>query len=182
MLDTYPQERTLYNGHVGENPVTDRWTVTKKHYMLTELVLYGSSQDTSGFTVKFEAWPKDVFPESEYPPEIHTYGETDQSAKAPIKFTSDLKKIKICVDAYPAASDIYHDFENFEFEDQDGVISMPSTGCQNFMTEDLSENRLIGFQAVVSDYRAGRRNIRSLGVIVDRAPYCGDVPFGDAGC
>ena len=62
------------------------------------------------------------------------------------------------------------------------MITLPSTGCQDFMTEDLSQNRLIGFQAVVSDYTGGRRNIRSLGVIVDSGPYCGVVPFGGETC
>ena len=142
MPDTYPVERTLYEGHEGDNRVVDKWTLIKEHYMLTELTMYADSQEASGFRVKFEAWPKDVFPD--YPAEYHTYGTTDKPANV-ITFDSDLKKIKICVDAYPAASDIYHDFENLEFETGAGVITLPSTGCVNWLEEDLTKNRLIGF-------------------------------------
>ena len=90
-----------------------------------------------------------------------------------VRLGSDLKEIVICVDNENPV-EIARDFQSFHFYEFDGSEHTLHTGCEGSHRVDVSRNRLIGFRVVEGDYVDGRRNIRSIGPILDYPPPCAD--------
>ena len=75
--------------------------------------------------------------------------------------------MEICVDGI-GTTGVSADFEGFKFIEVDGTTQFLTASCPNpNQIVDLSQKRLIGFHVIVSDYLAGRRNIRAIAPIVD---------------
>ena len=72
--------------------------------------MYKSATETSGFRVRFDAWPADRY--KGWASYTYTFGTQDHSTHETVTFTNDIKTLYICMDDH---------FESFRFIDYNGV-------------------------------------------------------------
>ena len=86
----------------------------------------------------------------------YLFGTTDHSTFETVTFQYDLVTLETCVDGQQEGGTARtDDFEGFEFTLSDSSTILLSPGCPfeaSGHSEDLTNQRLIGFRTIVSDY------------------------------
>ena len=132
--------------------------------MLTEIKMYKSATETSGFRVRFDVWPKRSF--RGWASYTYMFGTQDHATHETVTFTNDIKTLYICMDG---------DFESFRFIDYNGVDqTIGPSDCSPTEAIELTGVRLIGFKVVEGDAGHGIRNIRSIAPIIATPPACSE--------
>ena len=83
------------NKNLQDQVVADNWVVPKKHYKLSEVRMWKSAAQVSGFKVTYSV-PSSY---SGWPDEVHTFGSTSMTSNEEvISFSEEITNVRTCID------------------------------------------------------------------------------------